>query len=122
MPNESRRDNTNLGEESLRSRASNIGSTAASAAHNLGNQAQDLGSKTADYANTLGDKASNFAQQVGSTFEDARVKFNDAKDVVVDRTKTAAKATDDYVVNNPWKAVGIASGIALVLGFMLRRR
>ena len=37
------------------------------------------------------------------------------------RTKAAAKATEDYVRANPWKAVGIAASAGLVLSILERR-
>jgi ElaB/YqjD/DUF883 family membrane-anchored ribosome-binding protein len=30
--------------------------------------------------------------------------------------------TDQYVHNNPWKAVGIAGGVGLLLGMLIGRR
>lgn len=35
--------------------------------------------------------------------------------------KKAVKATDVYVHENPWAALGVAGGIGLVLGLLLRR-
>ncbi len=35
--------------------------------------------------------------------------------------KKAVTATDDYVRENPWAALGVAGGIGLVLGLLLRR-
>ena len=36
--------------------------------------------------------------------------------------KAAAKATDGYVHENPWKSVGIAAGVGLLLGMLIGRR
>jgi len=41
---------------------------------------------------------------------------------LLDKTKEAAKATDAYVHENPWKAVGVAAGIGLVIGLLSGRR
>ena len=38
------------------------------------------------------------------------------------KTKEAAKATDAYVHENPWKAVGVAAGVGLVVGLLSARR
>jgi len=38
------------------------------------------------------------------------------------KTKAAAKATDVYVHENPWKAIGVAAGFSLVIGLLLGRR
>lgn len=41
---------------------------------------------------------------------------------VVDRAKEAAKATDDYVREHPWGAVGIAAVAGLLVGVLISRR
>ena len=41
---------------------------------------------------------------------------------VVEKTKYAAKATDDYVQENPWKAVTIGATIGLLVGVIVSRR
>ena len=39
-----------------------------------------------------------------------------------DGSKAAARATDDWVHENPWAAVGVAAGVGLVLGVLISRR
>jgi ElaB/YqjD/DUF883 family membrane-anchored ribosome-binding protein len=34
----------------------------------------------------------------------------------------AVKATETYVRENPWQAIGIAAGVGLVLGLLISRR
>jgi len=38
------------------------------------------------------------------------------------KTKAAAKATEDYVRANPWKAMGITAAVGFVLGILAARR
>jgi ElaB/YqjD/DUF883 family membrane-anchored ribosome-binding protein len=38
------------------------------------------------------------------------------------RTKEAARATDAYVHENPWKAVGVAAGFGFLIGLFSGRR
>jgi ElaB/YqjD/DUF883 family membrane-anchored ribosome-binding protein len=38
------------------------------------------------------------------------------------RTREAAKATDTYVHDNPWKAIGVAASFGLVIGLLIGRR
>ena len=52
----------------------------------------------------------------------ARVRLADAQAALVEKTKIAAKATDEYVHENPWKAVGIAAVAGLLLGALISRR
>lgn len=52
----------------------------------------------------------------------AKEGLTEAQGVVTEKAKVAAKATDEYVHENPWKAVGVAAGAGLVLGLLLSRR
>jgi ElaB/YqjD/DUF883 family membrane-anchored ribosome-binding protein len=40
----------------------------------------------------------------------------------VARAKAAGAATDDYVHDHPWKAVGAAAGVGLIIGLLISRR
>lgn len=40
----------------------------------------------------------------------------------IQRVKEAGQATDDYVHHEPWKAIGIAAGMAFVAGVLMCRR
>ena len=42
--------------------------------------------------------------------------------VMIDKTKQAARSTDEYVHEHPWKAVGVAAGIGLIIGLLIGRR
>jgi len=46
----------------------------------------------------------------------------DAQAALMERTRAAARATDDYVHENPWRAVGVAAGVGLVIGLLIGRR
>ncbi len=41
---------------------------------------------------------------------------------VIEQTKQAAKATDQYVHDNPWKAVGISAAVGVVVGILVAKR
>ena len=42
--------------------------------------------------------------------------------VVIDRAKSTATATDAYIHENPWTAIGVAAGAGLVIGMLIGRR
>lgn len=44
------------------------------------------------------------------------------QEMVVEKTKEAAKATDEYVHENPWRAIAIGAGVGLLLGVAITRR
>ncbi len=69
----------------------------------------------------------------GEEFQAAKAKFEQTlvnakadlmriEQAVVAKTKEAAKATDEYVHENPWKAVGIGAAVGLVVGLLISRR
>ena len=41
---------------------------------------------------------------------------------VADRARHTVKATDNYVHEQPWQAIGIGAALGLVIGFVLARR
>ncbi len=53
---------------------------------------------------------------------EAKVKMANAQDALVEKSRVAAKATDEYVHENPWRAVGVAAGVGLVIGLLIGRR
>lgn len=66
------------------------------------------------------------ATQSGEKIAEARARVQQAlaiaKDTVVVRGSEAARATDRYVHENAWKAVGISAGIAFLVGLLIGRR
>ncbi|MES2024196.1 MAG: hypothetical protein V4448_01435 [Pseudomonadota bacterium] len=42
--------------------------------------------------------------------------------VAAKKTKEVAVTTDDFVNQNPWRAVTISAGLGLVLGFLFSRK
>lgn len=52
----------------------------------------------------------------------AKTKMLDAEEELLAKTKAAAKATDEYVHDHPWNAVGIAAGVGLLVGLLIGRR
>jgi ElaB/YqjD/DUF883 family membrane-anchored ribosome-binding protein len=43
------------------------------------------------------------------------------QEMVVEKTKEAAKATDEYVHENPWRSIAIGAGVGLLLGVAISR-
>lgn len=73
-------------------------------------------------ASSAGEKVSELREKIQDRLRDAKIRLADAEAALVDKTKAAARATDDFVHENPWKAVGIAAGVGLLLGVIIGRR
>ena len=81
--------------------------------------AEDMLHATADQA---GDKVAGMRARIQERLKSARVRLSDAEAALVTKTRAAARATDAYVHESPWTAVGIAAGAGLLLGLILGRR
>jgi len=73
-------------------------------------------------AGVAGDKMGDLRERIGERLRDAKLRLADAEAALVDRTKAAARATDDVVHENPWRAVGVAAAVGLLLGVIIGRR
>jgi ElaB/YqjD/DUF883 family membrane-anchored ribosome-binding protein len=73
-------------------------------------------------ANQTGERIAAARARAGESLQVAKARLEEAQAVVVERTKVAARATDDYVHDNPWQAIGIAATVGLVLGALISRR
>ena len=73
-------------------------------------------------ATETGEKARDLRQQVESKLLSAKLKLQELQGEAVDRAKEAARATDDYVHDHPWQAIGIAAAIGLAAGLLINRR
>jgi ElaB/YqjD/DUF883 family membrane-anchored ribosome-binding protein len=73
-------------------------------------------------ANQGGEKLAAVRAKVEESLNVAKTRMLDAQEALLVKTRAAAKATDVYVHENPWNAVGVAAGLGLVLGFLIGRR
>jgi ElaB/YqjD/DUF883 family membrane-anchored ribosome-binding protein len=81
--------------------------------------AEQLLHATAGQAST---EIAGLRARIQETLASARVNLADAQAVVVDKAKEAGRVADDYVHDNPWKAVGVAAGVGLIVGLLIGRR
>lgn len=68
-----------------------------------------------------GEKATVARQRIEQSLQEGRRTLSEAENVLRDKAKEASKIADDYVRENPWSAVGIAAGIGVILGLLIRR-
>ena len=73
-------------------------------------------------ASQAGEKVTAARERIQASLASAKVKLSEAERVALEQAKKAAKVTDEYVHENPWRAVGIAAVAGLVLGVLISRR
>jgi ElaB/YqjD/DUF883 family membrane-anchored ribosome-binding protein len=69
-----------------------------------------------DAAAAGGDKAAAWRGDVERKLRSARERLAAVEQAAVEKTKAAARATDEYVHEKPWQAIGITAGVSLLAG------
>jgi ElaB/YqjD/DUF883 family membrane-anchored ribosome-binding protein len=89
----------------------------------------------ADVKTVLGDAEDLLRQSAASTGEQAvqlrergmallrqgREKAQEIQEKAVAKSKAAARVTDDYVHENPWRSIGVAFGVGIAVGLLINR-
>ena len=73
-------------------------------------------------ANQAGDKLNVVRGRVEESLQNAKMQLSEVEDLMLERTREAVQATDDYIKANPWRSVGIAAGVGMILGMLIARR
>ncbi len=81
--------------------------------------AEDMLHATADQA---GEKVASLRARIQERLKGARVRLADAEEALLTKTRAAARATDAYVHESPWTAVGVAAAVGLLVGLIIGRR
>lgn len=81
--------------------------------------AEDMLQATADQA---GEKVASLRARIQERLKGARVRLADAEEALLTKTRAAARATDAYVHESPWTAVGVAAAVGLLVGLIIGRR
>ena len=68
------------------------------------------------------DRAKDLRSQVESKLLNAKLRLQELQGQAVDRARETARATDDYVHDNPWQAIGVAAVVGFVVGLLMNRR
>ncbi|HUX30200.1 MAG TPA: DUF883 family protein [Thiobacillus sp.] len=69
-----------------------------------------------------GEKMAEIRAKAEESLRVVKHRMDEAQAALLVKTKAAAKATDVYVHENPWRAIGAAAGVGLVIGLLIGRR
>lgn len=69
-----------------------------------------------------GEKLNEVRAKAEKSLKVAKAGIADAQVAVIANAKKAADVTDVYVHENPWRAIGFAAGVGLVVGLLIGRR
>lgn len=76
----------------------------------------------ADAATLSGEKAEEARQRGMRMLDSAQKKLHEVQSNAIEAGKKMACSTDDYVKENPWRAISVAAGAGLLVGLMLRQK
>ena len=71
-------------------------------------------------AGTTGVQAADLREKAMDLLEQVKVQTSILQEQAVQKAKEAGVATEEYVKENPWQAVGIAAGLGLLIGALLK--
>ena len=78
---------------------------------------------------TAGQAGEKVSEKVGEartraerTLHAARSRLESLEDQTTARARRAAGEADKYVRDNPWQSIGIAAGVAFLVGILVSRR
>lgn len=80
---------------------------------------EDLVKATASHA---GDKIADIRGRAQDALNNLKPQLVKLENTVVEKAKSTATATDTYIHENPWTAIGVSAGIGLVIGLLIGRR
>ena len=87
-------------------------------AHDLKNVVHDTEQLLHEIGHELSDKGKQARARLAATLESAKETCGELQE----KTIATAKAADDYIHENPYKSIGVAFGVGLLIGVLVARR
>lgn len=75
-----------------------------------------------DMASSTAEDLAAARSRIEAKLAEARKRIDGARVVLARRASDAADATGEYISENPWKVVGVASLVGLVVALLIFRR
>lgn len=90
---------------------------------------QDIKSVVSNTENLLketegqsGEKIDSIRSKLKANLLATKSKLREMEAAVAQKAKATAKATDVYVHENPWKSIGVAAGVGVIIGLLIGRK
>ncbi len=73
-------------------------------------------------ADEVGESAAGLRERLQERMAQSKERLLDLQESATEKAKAAGHAADDFVHENPWKAVAIGAGIGVIVGMLMGRR
>lgn len=100
-------------------KANQVAENASSEFHNFISDVEDLVKET---TTLTGEDLNRAKAKLSARLAEAKESVVEMGGEIAKRAKKGAVATDDFVHEQPWKAIGAGAAIGLLIGFALARR
>lgn len=70
----------------------------------------------------LADRVDDSRARTERTLHEAHSRLSSLQEELTTRARHSVREADRYVHDNPWQAIGIAAGLAFVVGLLVSRR
>ena len=68
------------------------------------------------------DQLEAISEQIEEGIKHGKFTLAELQEMLIDKTKAAARTTDEYVHDNPWTSIAVVGGIGIIIGWLLARR
>jgi ElaB/YqjD/DUF883 family membrane-anchored ribosome-binding protein len=90
--------------------------------HDMSTLVQDAQELFREATFATGEKAEELRNKGLVLLDAALERAQELQAVAVEKGKEVAQTTDEFVHENPWKAVAISAGVGLLVGLLISRR
>jgi ElaB/YqjD/DUF883 family membrane-anchored ribosome-binding protein len=73
-------------------------------------------------ADSTGQQALDLRQRAAAALRTAQEHLQEVQETVMEKSRFAARATDGWVHENAWSAIGIGVGVGFLIGLLVGRR
>lgn len=92
------------------------------ARHEFENLVEDLEDLIKATSTLTGAEIERVRKQLGERVSQARETIHSMSDDAMTRMRQTARVTDEYVHEQPWKAMGVCASVGFLLGMLVSRR
>ena len=83
---------------------------------------EDVEALLDEAAAATGERAQALRARASEALSQAKQRLHDAQTAVASNTRAAARATDNFVHDHTWGAIGAAAGVGFLIGLLVSRR
>jgi len=102
--------------------AKSAATLAAEAQADVNDAISDAESMLTQAASATGERAAELRDRALKKLKLLRENMEDASHAALRQSKAAARATDEYVHDHPWRSILAAASVGVVVGLLISRR